>query len=261
MARISRYTGNIHYIFQIYSWYILDIYLKQTYNMSVLLHLSCCVLLMQDCVATIPPYPHYVGDRDDGYDVAAALSDPDSMWIVRPQLFFSCTVRPLTARVDRYNNSPDDIPLDLVFFSAFEDLHLQFTGTMESNRIRKLYEPSPVPTLYVGLVEDILGWVPLFPCFLDGNTTSTIPFKYSARQGRDFAFGCADGHGPETRRGSHVYEVNTWLWNFGRPQPRVASLSVAKTEKIRKRCRAAAAKSAWETRRARKRAAEADADI
>ena len=229
--------------------------------MSVLLHLSCCVLLMQDCVATIPPYPHYVGDRDDGYDVAAALSDPDSMWIVRPQLFFSCTVRPLTARVDSYNNSPDDIPLDLVFFSAFEDLHLQFTGTMESNRIRKLYEPSPVPTLYVGLVEDLLGRLPLFPCFLDGNTTSTIPFKYSARQGRDFAFGCADGHGPETRRGSHVYEVNTWLWNFGLPQARVASLSVAKTEKIRKRCRAAAAKSAWETRRARKRAAEADADI
>jgi hypothetical protein len=167
------------------------------------------------------------------------------------------SVCPLTARVDRYNNSPDDIPLDLVFFSAFEDLHLQFTGTMESNQIRKLYKPSPVPTLYVGLVEDLLGRVPLFLCFLDGNTTSTlaIPFKYSARQG------CADGHGPETRRGSHVYEVNAWLWNFGRPQPRVASLSVAKTEKIRTRCRAAAAKSAWETRRARKRAAEADADI
>ncbi len=69
--------------------------------------------------------------------------------------------------------------------------------------------------------------------------------------------------GSETRRCSHVYEVNTraWLWNFGRPQPRVASLSVAKTEKVRKRCRAAAAKSSWETRWARKRAAEADADI
>ena len=82
------------------------------------------------------------------------------------------SVCPLTARVDRYNNSPDDIPLDLVFFSAFEDLRLRITGTMESNGIRKLYEPSPVPTLYVGKVEDILGRVPLFPCFLDGNTTS-----------------------------------------------------------------------------------------
>ncbi len=64
-------------------------------------------------------------------------------------------------------------------------------------------------------------------------------------------------------RGSHVYEVNTWLWYFGRPQPRVASLSVDKTEKICKRslCRGAAVKSAWETRQAPKSAAEADADI
>jgi hypothetical protein len=59
-----------------------------------------------------------------------------------------------------YNNSPDDIspwffsaPLRTFawfFFSAFEDLRLRFTGTLESSRIRKLYEPSPVPTLYVG---------------------------------------------------------------------------------------------------------------
>ena len=62
-----------------------------------------------------------------------------------------------------------------------------------------------------------------------------------------------------------MYETNTWLWNFGRPQPSVASLSVAKTEKICKRsqCRGAAAKSAWKTRarQAPKSAAEADADI
>ena len=31
-----------------------------------------------------------------------------------------------------------------------------------------------VPTPYVGKVEEILG---LFPCFLDGNTTFTIPYK------------------------------------------------------------------------------------
>ena len=70
-----------------------------------------------------------------------------------------------------------------MFFSAFEDLRLRFTGTIESNRIRKLYEPSPVPTLYVGKVEDLLGRVPLFPCFLDGNTTSTIPNKYATGSG------------------------------------------------------------------------------
>jgi hypothetical protein len=123
------------------------------------------------------------------------------------------------------------------------------------NWLRKLYEPSPVPTLYVGRVEDVLGRVPLSPCFLDGNLTSTIPHKYAARQGLDFEFGCADRPLQGSRRGSHVYEVNTWLWNFGRPQPRVAGLSVAATQKIRKRCRGEAAKAAWKTRQARKSAA------
>jgi hypothetical protein len=170
---------------------------------------------------------------------------------------------PLNAAVpvDRYNNSSEDFPLesespglDLVFFSAFEDLLLRITGIVENHRVRKLYEPSPFPTLYVGKVEDILGRVPLFPCFLDGNITSTIPYKYAARQSRDFALGCADGPLQGSRRGSHVYEVNTKLWNFGRPQPRVACLSVAETEKIRKRCRGEAARGAWKTRRASKRA-------
>ena len=45
--------------------------------------------MMQDCVATIPPFPHFIGDRDADYDVAAAISDSDSMWVVRPRLFFS----------------------------------------------------------------------------------------------------------------------------------------------------------------------------
>ncbi len=70
----------------------------------------------------------------------------------------------------------------MVFFSAFqvEDVRLQTSGKMESNGIRNLYEPSPVPTLYVGRVEELLGRVPLFPCFLDGNTASTILFKHTA---------------------------------------------------------------------------------
>ena len=210
----------------------------------------------QDCLATIPPYLHYICDRGADYDVASSISDPDSMWIVRQQLFFSCTLRPLNAAKDRYNSSPEDIPLDLVFFSAFEDLRLRTTSTMESNGIRKVYEPSPVPTLYVGRAEDLLGRVPLFPCFLDGNTTSTIPYKYAARQKQAFEFGCANCQGQASRRGSHVYEINTWLWNFGRPQPRVGGLSVAKTERIRRQSRSETSRRAWETRQARKRAAE-----
>ena len=63
----------------------------------------------------------------------------------------------------------------MVFFSSIEDLCLHLTGTMESNGVRKLHVPSPVPTLYVGRIQDLLGRVPLIPCFLDGNATSTIP--------------------------------------------------------------------------------------
>ncbi len=53
---------------------------------------------------------------------------------------------------------------------------------MESKGIHRVYEPSPVPTLYVGRIEDLLGRVPLIPCLLDGNATSTIPHKYALLQ-------------------------------------------------------------------------------
>jgi hypothetical protein len=36
------------------------------------------------------------------------------------------------------------------------------------------------------------------------------------------------GSGQGPRRSSHVYEINTWMWNFDRPLPRVGGLSVAK---------------------------------
>ena len=177
-----------------------------------------------------------------------------------PQLFFTCTLCPINATKGRYNCYSEDIEVDLVFFSAFEDLGLHTSGTMETNGIRKLYEPSPVPTLYVGKTEDLLGRVPLFPCFLNGNATSTIPNKYAPRQKQAFEFGCTDGAGQGSRRGSHVYEINAcqWLWNFARPQPRVGGLSVAKTERIHTKSKSEAARRGWKTRKARQRPAEED---
>jgi hypothetical protein len=124
------------------------------------------------------------------------------------------------------------IQLYLVLFSPFEELCLRTAGIMESKGIHRVYEPSPVPTLYVGRVDDLPGRVPLI---LDGNATSTFPHKYSSLQRDAFECSCTDGAGPTLRRGSHVYEINTWLWIFGLPQPSVGSLSVAKTEKIQRR--------------------------
>ncbi len=93
--------------------------------------------------------------------------DQDSMWFVRPQLFFHCTLRPIGTVAGSYNSSDEDIPLDLIFFSPFEELRLRTAGIMESKGIHRVYEPSPVPALYVGRVEDLLCRVPLIPCFLD----------------------------------------------------------------------------------------------
>ncbi len=72
----------------------------------------------QDCLATIPQFPYYIGDcgNDSGYIVEDALSDPDSLWIVHPQLFSHCTVRPLQARVDDYGCCPEDISGTSTFF-------------------------------------------------------------------------------------------------------------------------------------------------
>ena len=94
------------------------------------------------------------------------------------------------------------------------------------------------------------------PCFLDRNTTSTIPHKYAPRQKQAFEYGCADGSGQGSRRGSHVYEINNWLWNFGSPQPRIGGLSVAKTERIRRQSRSETARRTAATKKARKRAVD-----
>ncbi len=60
---------------------------------------------------------------------------------------------------------------------------------MKSKGIRKkLYEPLPVPTFYGGRVEYLLGRVLPFQCFLDDNATSTILYKYTARQKEAFEF-------------------------------------------------------------------------
>ncbi len=66
-----------------------------------------------------------------------------------------------------------------------------------------------------------------------------------------------DGASQGSRRGSHVHEINTLLWNFGRPHPRVGGLLVAKTEKmIRRHSRSETSRRAWKTRQAGKRAAD-----
>ncbi len=67
------------------------------------------------------------------------------MWLVRPQLFFHCTLRPIGTAAGSFNHSDEDIPLDLVFSSPFEELCLRTAGIMESKGIHRVYAAPAQP--------------------------------------------------------------------------------------------------------------------
>jgi hypothetical protein len=79
------------------------------------------------------------------------------------------------------------------------------------------------PCLYVAPAQNMVGSVSLIPLFLAGNSTPTILHMVSKRRDSGFSFGCADSAAVDGRRGSNhdVYQVNLWLWQFGRGKPRL----------------------------------------
>ena len=90
------------------------------------------------------------------------------------------------------------------------------------------------------------------PCFLDGNSTPTIPHKYSKSKNSCFPAGCADSAAEDGRRGSNVYEVNPWLWQFGRGKPRLGGLTIEETSDRQDAACKASDKRQKETRGGRK---------
>jgi hypothetical protein len=125
-----------------------------------------------------------------------------------------------------YKTGPDDIVYTLVFFSTFEELKSPIKGPMEDDGVIKLYELSPTPCLYVADVQNMVGRVLLLPWFLAGNLTPTIPHIFSKRKSSGFPYGCTDAAATDGRRGSNVYGVNPWPWQFGRGKPRLGGLTI-----------------------------------
>ena len=79
--------------------------------------------------------------EEDRHDVPL-----EDCWYARPQLFFTCVLRPKDGRLPKnrtYKTGPDDIVYTLVFFSTFEELKLPIKGPMEDAGVIKLYETSP----------------------------------------------------------------------------------------------------------------------
>ncbi len=73
---------------------------------------------------------------------------------------------------------------------------------------------------------NMMASVQLMPLFLAGNSTPTVPHKYSQHKRSGFPVGTCDTAAADGWRGSNMYEVNPWLWLFGRGKPRLGGLSV-----------------------------------
>jgi hypothetical protein len=70
--------------------------------------------------------------------------------------------------------------------------------------------------------------VPLIPCYLNGNTHNTIPYKY---RGAVPAEAAADSR-QDSGTGSRLFEINIWMWRYGRTFAR--EFSVADAAAMRK---------------------------
>ncbi len=95
---------------------------------------------VQDTILVVPPYPFCI--EEDRRDVPM-----EDCWYARPQLFFTCVLRPKDGRLPKiriYKTGPDDIVYTLVFFSTFEELKLPTKGPMEDAGVIKLYNPLPL---------------------------------------------------------------------------------------------------------------------
>jgi hypothetical protein len=100
--------------------------------------------------------------------------------------------------------------LSLVFCSTFEPICLTPDSCLQRKGVPMLYERAAkeVQTLYVCPVENVLGQVPLIPCYLNGNTANTIQHKYRSCIPRE----AAANSRPNRGTGSLLFEVNVWMW-------------------------------------------------
>jgi len=171
-------------------------------------------------VAPFPNNPHPMSQFDVQRDFD--IKGDGIVWYARPQLFFSCTVCPAGAQDEPRQHTK----LDLVFFTTFEPITLTPDSIMQSNGVPMVYEAArnQIPSLYVAPVENMLGRVPLIPCFLEGQAVNTIPHSY--RGHCDLSGATADSR-PGAGNGATLWEVHIWMWRYGRSLPRTTTIEEA----------------------------------
>jgi hypothetical protein len=180
---------------------------------------------MQDCVCLVAPYPFRIEPLDEfnitrDFDLAGA----GDVWYARQQLFFRCKLCPTGAMADTSSRQYNEFLL--VFFSTFKPISLTPDSCMQQKGVPMLFERSAtvLPSLYVCPVENVLGRAPLIPCYLNWNISNTVPHRYRGAIPPEAA---ADSR-PNNGNGSRLFEINTWMWRFGRTFPQEISVADAK---------------------------------
>lgn len=189
------------------------VYIMNSYTNSYMNHSH---FLLQDCVCLIAPFP-YNPNLPTDFDLQRDfdMSGENLLWYGKLQLLFRCTLCPTGAQ----KNVRRHQEVSLAFFSTFEPISLTPDSIMQRQGVPMLYDSAScaaIPCLYICHCKNILGRVPLMPCFVAGNSQNTIPHRFSRQVRR----GLADSR-HNSGNGSRLYEVNLWMWRYGRGQARM----------------------------------------
>jgi hypothetical protein len=119
----------------------------------------------------------------------------------------------------------------LFFSSTFEPISLTLDSCMQRKGVPMLYKRSAtvLPTLYVCPVKNVLDQVPFILCYLNGNTCNTIPHKYRGATPAE----AAEDSRPDSGTGSRLFEINIWMWRYGRTFP--PEIAVAESVELHKK--------------------------
>jgi len=211
----------------------------------------------QDCVVVLAPYPNNPNPVES-FNVRTDfdLTGDGLVWYARPQLFFNCTLCPTGLKASMHSGSHKEV--SLVYFSTFEPIDLTPDSIMQRAGVPMLYDSASnprLPCLYICPVTNVLGRAPLIPCFIGGNSHPTIPYRFKD----DWRIGLGDASADTQRdrgNGSRLYEVNIWMWRYGRG--RSSMVSIAEAERIRAERLSESRTRAAETRKRRSEAAAAE---
>ena len=210
------------------------------------------IRLAQEVVVVLAPFPNNPNPVAE-FDVVRDfdLNGDGLVWYARPQLFFNCTLCSRGCQGPEY--SADHKEVSLVYFSTFEPINLTPNSVMQKAGVPMLYDTASnprLPSLNICPAANVLLRAPLIPCFIDGNTHPTIPYKF--KNSRNLGSASADTQ-PDRGNGSRLYGVNLWLWRYGRGQPR--TMSIDEAEAARQDRISEARRRAEETKKRRREAA------